>query len=147
MLVQAIEDMVQYYRGQALPRMLLCFRVFLHRTDTVSAQDKEVVEERLHMFNQLFEQDPYIQGLKARFLAEGEVKGVAKGEILASQQMLSEVVAARFPALAEFAQHIVPRVQELNTLQRTAKTIALAPDEQTALEILNQLAPGKLQDS
>lgn len=72
-----------------LSRELLCFRILLQRATTVPIEDKQQLKERLMMFNDLFEDDPFIQEKKAEGRAEGKAKGL--------QTAVVTIVEGRFP--------------------------------------------------
>jgi len=94
----------------------------------VSAQDKQIVEDRLRMYDSLLDQNPEIQ------------ERVARGEIRGQQKALLDLIEARFPALVEMAQQQVAHLNKSDELSRLMKQIALAPDEATARWLLNTLA-------
>lgn len=92
------------------------------------------------MWNNLLEEDPYIQKIRAKRLAEGEAKGEARGEVIASQKMVLEFVEGRFPSLTELARERVHKIKTTEALRQLARQIAAAPDENTARQILDTYA-------
>jgi len=128
MLLQAVEEMEQEYKGLHLARHLVRFRTILRRSKTLSEQDKQIVEERLHMYDSLLDEDPDIQ------------ERVAKAKIEAQQRTILIFVKARFPALAEIAQERIVQLNKLDELNRLTEQIAGAPDEDTARWALKTFA-------
>lgn len=149
-LTQAIEEMRLHYKGDEtrLSRELLCFRILLQRATTVPVEDKQQLKERLKMFNDLFEDDPFIQEKKAeglaeglaRGLAEGEVRGEAKGEAKGLQTAVVTIVEGKFPALVPLAQRKVRRVYKPDLLNMLLRQVAAANDEEMARLLLDTFA-------
>ena len=103
-------------------------RTILRRSTTLSAQEKQSVEDRLHMYDSLLDEDPDIQ------------ERVARAEIRGQQKLMLEVIQARFPTLAEVAQEQVLRMNEPTKLSQLVKLMINAPDEATARWALDTLA-------
>src|SRR5712691_6221311 len=95
-------------------------------------EDQQAIQERLDMWDNLLEQDPYIQKKVA--------KGKAEGELEASQKMAVEIVAARFPVLTELAKQYVKQIRKTEDLRQLGRQIAIAPDEATARRVLSSYA-------
>ncbi|HCI82911.1 MAG TPA: hypothetical protein DHW02_24835 [Ktedonobacter sp.] len=53
------EELIKYYENDNAPlaRRLLWFSILLRRSQTVSLEDKQVVQERLKMYNDLLEEE------------------------------------------------------------------------------------------
>ena len=86
------------------------------------------------MFDPLsLEEDPWFK----EKVAEGE----ARGEIKAFRSMLLNIVRQRFPALSELAETKVAQINQPNMLNVLVLQIAMAPDEQTALNLLETDPP------
>jgi flagellar biosynthesis/type III secretory pathway protein FliH len=111
----------------------------------ITPEDKNKVQERLDVFDQLIEEDEYIQQQRAlgreEGLAEGKAEGVAegetKGEIRATRSFLVYVTNKRFPSLVELAQQKAERTTQLSTLNEIIRLIDNAPDEAIAQYILS----------
>ena len=128
LLLQSIDEMEERYTGLHLAHHLVRFRTILRRSTTMSVQDKQIVEDRLHMYDSLLDQDPEIQ------------ERIARGEIRGQQKAVVDFVEVRFPALVEIAQQQVARLNKPDELSRLMKQIALAPDEATARWLLGTFA-------
>jgi hypothetical protein len=128
MLLQAIEEMEHHYTGEHLSRHLRRFRTILRRSKTLSAQDKQIVENRMHSYDSLLESDPEFQ----QSMAESEIRG--------QQKLFLVVVNKRFPALVQKAQQKVVRLKKEDDLSRLTELIVGAPDEKTAQWVLDTFA-------
>lgn len=133
-LAKAIDEMIEYYKDDQiqLAQELRWMGIVLRRADTVPLEEKRVIEERLTMYDELFEQDPKMRKIRA----ESEAKGRAEG----LQFALVTVVEERFPPLTALAKETVPHISKPNTLQLLLKGIAAAPDEASARLLLELLA-------
>ena len=138
LLLQAIEEMAEHYRDQEdlLSRQFIWFRTLLRRAETVPSLDKRRVEERLHMFDNLLEQDPDIQRLRA----ESEAKGRVEGEVKALQKSVINIVRGRFPTLTEFAQQKVSQVNKPDVLYFLVEKISIITDEASVRLLLDSHA-------
>jgi hypothetical protein len=103
-------------------------QTILRRSTTLSTKDKQIVEDRLHMYDSLLDEDPEIQ------------ERVAKAKIEGQQKALLVAVETRFPALVEMAQEQVARLDKADELNLLIKQIILAPDEDKARWLLSTLA-------
>jgi len=132
MLLRAVEEMEQEHKELHLARHLVRFRTILRRSKTLTEQDKQIVEERLHMYDSLLDEDPDIQ--------ERVVKAKIEAQIETQQRTILIFVKTRFPALAEMAQERIVRLNKPDELNRLTEQIAGAPDEDAARWALNTLA-------
>ena len=127
LLLQAIKDLEQRFARPQFIRHLRRFRRILRRSTTVSAQDKQTVEE--HM-------DIHYDSL----VDEEAQEWVARGEIRMAQKMIIGLVEARFPALIELAQERVTLIRNTDALSQLIKQVGTVPDEATARWLLNTFA-------
>jgi len=104
------------------------FRTILRRSKTLSEQNKQIVEERLHMYDSLLDEDPEIQ------------ERVAKAELRGQQKAVIDIIEMRFPALIEEAQEIVARLNKADQLSQLMKQMVMAPDEANASWALKTFA-------
>lgn len=154
LLSQAIQELAEYYKNDEskLARRLVWLGILLRRADTVSPLDKAKVEERLTMFESLWEDDPKIQKYLAdkgdermkqgleQGKAEGKAEGKVEGEMLASQRLVVEYVQLRFPPIAELAQQKVTQIRRVDDLDKLFRLTVNAPDEATARWIISNYA-------
>jgi hypothetical protein len=133
LLLQAIEDMNQRYPRPLFVRHLRRFKKILQRSGTVSVQDKQIVEAKMHEhYDSFVDEDPEVQERVARGKAEGEIQG--------AQKIVVGLVEVRFPSLTELAQEKVTLIRNTDTLDQLAKQVATVPDEITASWLLNTFA-------
>ncbi len=129
LLLQAIHEMEQRYPRPQFVRHLRRFKTILHRSKTVSEQDKQEVEEQLNInYDSLLDEDPEIQ------------ERVARGKIEALQEMALEAVEDQYPSLVDLAQERIVHLRKPDLLRQLVKQIYKAPDENTARFILNTFA-------
>jgi hypothetical protein len=128
MLLQVIEEMEQRYEGRHLGHHLVRLRTILRRSKTMSEQDKSIIEDRLHSYDSLLDEDPDFQ------------EKYEKGKLQGQQNTIVIFVEARFPSLKEMAQQQVLRLTTSDDLNRLTKLLALAPDETTAQWVLSSFA-------
>jgi hypothetical protein len=62
LLLQAIDEMIQYYgdNERKLARRLFWLNLFLRRSEMITPEDKSKVQQRLDVFDQLIEEDEFI---------------------------------------------------------------------------------------
>ncbi len=125
LLIQAINEMRQRYKRPQLVRHLTRFRIIMHRTKTLAEQEKRSVEEYMHQYDSLLDEDPEIQERETR------------SEIRGAQKIVVDFVEARFPALTELAQQRVTLIENTEILSQLAKQIATVPDEDMARWLLD----------
>src|SRR5260221_124588 len=129
LLLQAIEDMNQRYPRPLFVRHLRRFKKILQRSGTVSVQDKQIVEAKMHEhYDSFVDEDPEVQ------------ERVARGKIQIAQKMVVGLVEVRFPSLTELAQEKVTLIRNTDALDQLAKQVATVPDENTASWLLNTFA-------
>lgn len=137
LLVQAVREMQQHYSRYHFGRHLARFQRILQRSTMVSEEDKQKVEEELHMeYDSLIDENPEIQKRVAKGKAEGEIRGELRG----LQEMVLEAVKDEYPPLVELAQEKVVRIRKPDSLRQLVKLIYKAPDENTARWLLNNFA-------
>jgi hypothetical protein len=151
LLLHSIGEMIAHYASDdtQLAQQLKWLGVLLRRSETVSVQDKAVVQERLNMWNNLLDEDPIIQSRIAQGIERGiekvvekatekaTKKGEAEGALSTSRQLVLELVEARFPELVRFAEQRIMKIKKTESLKRLVGQIAVAPDEATARHALD----------
>ena len=165
MLHKAIDEMVEYYQGNdfKLAREIRWLGIMLRRAGILPLAEKQAIEERLDMFDDLMERDPKMRKIRAqsearglvkgkakgleegeaRRLAKGEARGLAKGEARGKAEGLQEavvtVVEGRFPPLADLARQKVRRINTPDALSMMLRGLAAAPNEDAARTLLELL--------
>src|SRR6266446_517725 len=125
MIKQVMDELVVLYREDevTLADQLVWMSLLLERTDTIPPREKSEIERQLHMYDQLWEESPRIRQERARSRAEGELR--------AAQRMFVNIVAARFPTLAELARQQAMQIDSPDALEILAQKVVTAPDEST----------------
>jgi len=133
-LGRAMDELAELYRDDevTLAQQFVWMELLVERTDTISAQDKRKIQERLDMYDRLWEENPKVQQIRAA--------SEAKGEVQAMRRMLISVVKARFPALVELAQEQALQINSPDALDLLVQKIATAPDEQMVRWLLSPTA-------
>ena len=85
------------------------------------------------MYDKLWEESPRVQ----KELAKSRAQGKAEGELRAAQRMFVNIVAARFPALAELAQQQAAQIGSPAALEILVQKVVTAPDENTVRWLLS----------
>ena len=143
MLLQAIEELIEYSKGDEskLERRLLWLSTFLRRAEVMPPLEKQRVLERLKMFDELLEQDEFVQKRHERGLQqgrlEGKIEGKEEGQIEAFQMMLVDVVKDKFPSLEDLAQQRAEQTRKVDALREVIRLINAVNDENTVRIILN----------
>ncbi len=84
------------------------------------------------MFDELLEDDPYMQELVNR--AE------KRAAVQALQRAVVSVIEVRFPALGELAQQQVTQINSLDNLHFLIQKLSIAPNESIAIWLLSPTA-------
>src|SRR6266436_7861175 len=121
MIKQVMDELTALYREDEvkLADQLVWMSLLLERTDTIPPREKSEIERHLHMYDQLWEESPRIR--KERAASE------AKGELRAAQRMFVNIVAARFPTLAELARQQAMQIDSPDALEILAQKVVTAP--------------------
>jgi two-component sensor histidine kinase len=135
MLVQAIQEMKDRYKEPQLGHHLIRFRTILRRSKTISEEDKQEVEDKLHTYDSLLDQDPYIQEQKALERTLGRTEGRIES-IKTFQDTIVEIVKIRFPTLTELAQKKVMQLQNLADLKQLVVQLSISSDQVAAQQLL-----------
>jgi predicted transposase YdaD len=137
--------MAQVYDRPQLAYRFVWFYQILRRTDTMSEEDKQIIEKELRMqfnYRELVKDDPVIQEL----FAEREAEGRAEGKIEGLQEAALNVLHMRFPVLATIpqVQQAIACIQDAKELTVLHRALFLASDEQEARKLLKLPAQGDL---
>jgi flagellar biosynthesis/type III secretory pathway protein FliH len=127
---------------------IVWMRLLLGRTSTVSSPEKEQIEKRLSMYDQLWEDNPMVQKMreqdKAKWLQQGRQEGLQEGLQQGLQEGLQRslvnTVRIRFPDLAEFAQYQASHFDKPDVLESLIQQVVTAPDAIAVLKLLQSEA-------
>lgn len=145
MLHKAIDEMVEYYQGKEvqLAREIRWLGIMLRRAGIMSLAEKQEIEERLSMFDDLMERDPKMRKIRAqseaRGLAKGKAEGLAEGKAEGLQEAVLTVVEGRFPPLTVLARQKVQRINTPDALSMVLKSLTATPNEAAARTLLELL--------
>ncbi len=139
LLKEAIEELVEVYRGdeETLGDFFAYMIILMERSGTMTPLEKRKTKEVLSMYNNLWDQSPIIQKMRAASKAEGWEKGKVEGELELAQRMLVNIVNARFPKLTELAQQKADQIQDAGMLERLVQQVVVASDENVARGLLD----------
>ena len=134
-LLQAIDELIEYCKGDEakLDRRLLWLSIFLRRAKVMPPLEKQRVQERLKMFDELLEQDEFVQKQRERGQQEGAVKD--------AQEVLVNYISIRYPSLIDLARQRAEKTSQQAVLQNILNMLFAAPDEATARFILTAPSP------
>src|SRR5437763_6473438 len=137
LLLKATKDIEKRYKLTHLGHHLVRFRTILHRSKTLSQQDKQIVEEYMQTYDSLLDSDPYIQQKGA---LEGALqRSKALSEFLqAYRDTIIKITKIRFPALAEAVQQCVAHIQKFEDLKRFSIGLATVSNQAEARRILEE---------
>jgi hypothetical protein len=161
LMKQVMDELAELYREDevSLSQQFVWMQLLLERTDTISPQEKEKIQEALKMYDSLWNEHPRVQKIlaesKAQGLAQGLEQGLerglkqgleqgleqglAKGALQNSRKMFINIVKARFPALTELARQEAAKINSPDALDILAQKIVTAPDENIARWLLSAL--------
>lgn len=127
---QAMDELTALYREDelTLSQQLVWMQLLLARTDTISPEEKNKIQEQLSMYDRLWEDNPKVKKTLA--------KGKAEGEITTLQRTLVRIVSLRFPALTELVQQRVKQLNKPEELDQLVEQVVMAPDEATTRSLL-----------
>jgi hypothetical protein len=157
LISQVMQELTELYREDqvSLAQQFSWMSILLERTSTVTDLEKSRIEERLSMFDQLWNESPRVQQMKKQFREEAqkEAKKEAEKERKRFQQEAEQKIEqerlkirrsalvcfihARFPDLADFAQQQVERFDQPATLDLLIRQVAAAPDANAVRFALN----------
>ena len=146
LLMRAIDEMAEYYKDNAhrLSGELIRFSLLLRRAERIPPEEKHQVEERLSMWDNLMEQDPKMQQMRAESEARGVAQGVAQGlaqGVAAMQGAALDALQKRFPLLAKTAKADIERITSLDALRPLIAEIVVARDEAMARRAIDAHLP------
>ena len=153
LLHKAIDEMVKYYQSNdtKLVQELRWMGIVLRRAK-LPRNDKREIEERLTMWDDLFERDPKMRKIRKeselKGLAEGKALGLEEGKALGRTEGLAQglqtavitAIKLRFPPLTEMAQERVSLVNKPEKLNLLLAQISTVPDEATVRMLLDLIA-------
>jgi hypothetical protein len=120
---------------KALSERFAWMMLLLDRNKDIPDGERIRIEERMKMFNDLWEESPRVQKERTEYYARGAVQQ--------EQRTLVRVVQARFPELADFAQKQAEVCTKLDVLENITQQLVIAPDSKTAQQLLGSISGQK----
>jgi hypothetical protein len=127
-------ELAELYREDevSLSQQLVWMELLLERTDTVSSLEKVKIQERIKMYDPLWDEHPKVKKIRAESEQVGEIKALRKDVV--------RIVRTRFPNLTELAQQEVDKIKAPDILDHLIDQLLGAPDETVARYILRPSA-------
>jgi predicted transposase YdaD len=146
LIAQVIGELEELYQVDKakLSDAIVWMRLLLERSDTVSSPEKEQIEKRLSMYNELWDNNPMVQKTREQGrqegIQEGRQEGRQEGLQEGLQRSLVTAIRIRFPDLAEFAQYQVSHFDKPDVLESLLQQVMVAPDVTAVLKLLRSAA-------
>ncbi len=149
MLKQALQEMHEHYDERDFNEHLIWFQSLMERTQTISEEEKHIIEEVLQVQYQI---DPIIREnstvmaiaaeAKAEGRIEGEIKGKIEGKVEGLQEAILDVVSDSFSAhVVSQVQQTIAATQNVEQLKKFHRQITHVSDEQEVTALLAQCFP------
>ena len=120
MIAQVMQELTELYRNNeaSLAEQFTWMTILLERTATIGALEKSRIEEKLKMFDQLWDESPRVQKMKKQYRDEGRKE--SEKERLRLQQ---ELVKGKQEAEQKFLnlQEQIPAMHEKDTADQKVK--------------------------
>jgi hypothetical protein len=107
MAVQAVNELSERYRDDRarLSEQFIWMQLCLARTQTLELTEKIHIQERLSMFDQLWEENPTIQKMRAEYLQKGRQEERQR-ELQGLRHLLVSIVQPKYPVFLEHKMRI-----------------------------------------
>jgi hypothetical protein len=137
MAVQAVNELSERYGDDraTLTEQFIWMQLCLARTQTLELTEKIHIQERLSMFDQLWEENPTIQKMREEYLQKGIQKGIQKGrqeerqrELQGLRHLLVSIVQPKYPDLVDLAQQQALHFENPEALHLLIQQVATAPN-------------------
>jgi predicted transposase YdaD len=141
MAVLALNELSERYRDdrKTLTEQFIWMQLCLARTQTIELPEKIHIQERLSMFDQLWEENPTIQKMREDYrmkgFQEGHQEGLQEG-LQTLQDTLVDVVRAKYPDLVDLAQQQASRFDKIAVLRLMIHKLINAPNADVARWLL-----------
>jgi hypothetical protein len=111
-IAQVMQELTNLYRDNktSLSQQFTWMEIFLERTGTITPLEKDRIEERLKMFDQLWNESPRVQKMKKQFREEAQKE--------AKQQAEQERQRLQQEAEQEIAKQVQERLRSQQKIER-----------------------------
>ncbi len=137
MAVQAVSELSERYHDDraTLTEQFIWMQLCLGRTQTIEDSEKIHIQERLSMFDQLWEENPTIQKMRAEYHMKGLQEGRQEGrqeerqrELQGLRHLLVSIVQPKYPDLVDLAQQQAMHFENPEALHLLIQQVATAPN-------------------
>jgi hypothetical protein len=139
MAVQVVNELSERYGDDraTLSEQFIWMQLCLDRTKTIKLAEKIHIQERLSMFDQLWEESPTIQKMREEYRMKGLQEGRQK-ELQALQQVLGNIVRKYYPDLVDLAQQQASHFDNPDRVQLLIQQVLNAPNADVVRWLLEQ---------
>jgi len=122
-----MKELAEVYKNdnETLSDFFAYMVILLDRVKTITPLEKARMKEVLNMYNNLWDQSPIIQKMKAASKEEGK----EEGKIEELRNGIAEIVNSRFPHLAELARQRVAQIDDTKKLRSLLVQVSNTTDE------------------
>nr|AIA10752.1 unknown Function [uncultured bacterium] len=130
LLKSAMKELAEKYKNDndTLSDFFAYMVILLDRVETITPLEKARMKEMLSMYNNLWDQSPIVQRMKAASEAEGELKGLRRA--------LVSIVQSHFPVLADLAKERTEQITDSEKLNSLLIQVSNAQDEESVRVLL-----------
>ncbi len=134
LIAQAMAELADLYKDDevSLSQQFVWMELLLERTDTISSLEKVQIQEKIKMYDPLWDKHPKVKKIREESEQEGEIKILSRDVV--------RIVKTRFPNLTELAQQEVDKIKIPDVLDHLIDQLLGAPDETVARYILHPSA-------
>jgi len=138
MAVQALSELSERYRDdrKTLIEQFIWMQLCIDRNRDIELPEKIHIQERLSMFDQLWEESPTIQKMREEYRLKGRQEGIQEG-IQELQHVLVDVVQIKYPDLADLAQQQASHFDKPEALRLLIQQVLTAPNTDFVRWLLN----------
>lgn len=134
LIAGAMAELAELYREDevSLAQQFVWMELLLERTDTISSLEKVKAQEKIKMYDPLWDEHPKVKKIREESEHKGQVQGL--------QAAIVNLVAARFPDLADEAQQRVKQIDSPDVLNFLLVGVGSAANESAAHYLLHPSA-------
>jgi hypothetical protein len=139
MAVQALSELSERYRDdrKTLIEQFIWMQLCLDRNRTIKLPERIHIQERLNMFDQLWEESPTIQKMREEYRLKGRQEGLQEG-VQTLRQVLVDVVRPKYPDLVDLAQQQASHFDSPEALHLLIQQVLNAPNTDIVRWLLEQ---------
>ena len=147
MALQAMNELSERYRDDrtTLSEQFIWMQLCLDRTKTIKLSEKIHIRGRLSMFDQLWEESPTIQKMRAEYRKKGIQDGIQEGiqkerqeEIQGLKDMLVDFVRVKYPNLVDLAEKQASHFEKPKVSRALIHQVTVAPNADMVRQLLEQ---------